>query len=1831
MTETKRQIKELKAVIPYVREKLIAIATMLALSLTMMASVSYAWFTMSTAPEVGSILTQVSSNGNLEVQLATDDGKGNLLKPSESGEGDSFSADGQTTVEANITWGNLINLSNNYGIESLVLRPATFYEGSPAFLTSMTYGEDGRVSGSTNKFDFTAWMKTTDGFSFQVPEYRRFGVRAISTVSYPKMDSNSLQAKLDAADVWNINAINGYAGVVGNEKYIAAIEGLIQAYLDANVASALEGGELKNINCSDYIENLYYMVRDLHEKAYMVYGEALVALANIPMSKNPNYTPYTLETLLAASEEELLANKVALDISMLTMYKSDLGMIAEDAERLKYYFERWDQSQIPVYWNDAEAKEAGEKELEDIIDDIISMSTVQIQDLDGNKYTIGQLMKKGKTELLELTGNLSKNGSAVPIIVNDGLMKDFEQLCGYKMSVEIDFALRYSIILNMGYTGRMRTVLYDSPDPSVFSTDMENTRLKALEESDEEDENIVKVADNTYGMAIDLWVRTNAKNSVLTLDGLVETVTYYALQKIIPSGESTSRQSYIYTYYTGKTVEVEGVDKPESIDIYMFQLPEDLDGDGKVAQYKKTITLNGEAVEYIVYEGYFYDSSTYNKVELRNDKGEIVTTTTTTTNDAGETVEVQVPVYMTHEYYPGVSADETKAVEIKPETYSYYVVTGFSGSNRIDDNYSTTAGQFGATSATQGSGSCYIFYATPEEAEAALKLLEHLKLVFCDASSNKLATAYLAVDYVYADSGKYIVPLVLEPTEHTYTIKNADGTEELGYGITTLEQNEATLISVVVYLDGTKVDNEMVMEKGSIQGNLNIQFGSSEDLSPMVDRDLAYQQITVSASVADTELSFSKDDPNASTTKLTATVTGLSYNSVQAIFRRQINSTQGSVMAPVTLGTDLTADVYFSMPGVYVLKSLWVDGVEYNLPESSWITVKVDGFNVTGVSMVGSDLELTANSYATRDITLSFNESEQPSTVAVRFVDDNGNSVTTTLTKSENNAETWTGTARFTASGHYTMTYVVMDGEDYPLDPTMQEELTAYLGLRAEVALQSVDPDVGLTYPFEGPEEFKIFAYVKTDTGAEMKNLEDLTLYYGRRGSSDPQSGLTAELTWNGTCYVGTFNVRKVGVYNFSQLHIGSSNVISIANRAATISANPKNLPTLQGAKTYCGIKGTLEDDQQAVGTAQGTWIFLNELDGSVGDAYFVVTMQDASGAESYTAIFEDPEGDLIEVTVDSNEANGWTLDNLTNESWTDVYFKIPAMNNDGDRGGEWKLLSVKVTGVYDQNGNFYGKTDDDSLTVVAPYYQMSSTYGFSVLETMSAQVTNTIVVDNTETQDIQFMSAQNLVDSVDGGKITIRVDNLDVELPPEYIYAVSITLKHVEGSEEAMGGYEITSGTPNEATLTFDMEKNADNSWSIPADKVAYLAGTYVVDSVTVTVGTESWAETQRVDYTISSDGITQTDPVLSLYSELPTVTVTGVGTSGETIQTGVGTQYRVYTVSNPTSTDQLIGGDTGTAFSSFTTYGAVVYIQVPTNTGGYDQEAAEACAPTVTLSLTGVPSASTATMTFETSKANSLDSVFVFSNGTATANVGYAVNGERGWFGPDDYPECYPAGLMTQNQIVVTYGGIQYKVSLTETITINQPQYPPYVDFVVNDSLLSTPARIYGTPQADGTFTVTLPTVAYADENKEQPAGALPTDLSTLTPTSTTTSKYATYSGGLINGTWTKYDVQTKVYTVSTSAKTWKVRHQVTGWLYASNTPVSGNTLTITGATTLTAVVDTSYTHSEITETLIYSRTVISYTSVTTASGKSYNTPSGYTKGNPPEEDEGTWIAQN
>lgn len=160
-TKMSKRQRDLKA-------KLMAAIAMLLVSSIMMVSTTYAWFTLSTAPEVTGITTAVGANGNLEMALQPYTGASETIQ---SNTGDSV----KLPLERNVTWGNLVDVSDNatYGMNNITLYPAQLNastetkEGGGTYealkvqpLATPVYGADGRVStveGNTitGAFDYT--------------------------------------------------------------------------------------------------------------------------------------------------------------------------------------------------------------------------------------------------------------------------------------------------------------------------------------------------------------------------------------------------------------------------------------------------------------------------------------------------------------------------------------------------------------------------------------------------------------------------------------------------------------------------------------------------------------------------------------------------------------------------------------------------------------------------------------------------------------------------------------------------------------------------------------------------------------------------------------------------------------------------------------------------------------------------------------------------------------------------------------------------------------------------------------------------------------------------------------------------------------------------------------------------------------------------------------------------------------------------------------------------------------------------------------------------------------------------------------------------------------------------------------------------------------------------------------------------------------------------------------------------------------------------------------------------------------------------------------------
>lgn len=180
-----KKTTELRGKKTSVRTKLAAAVAMLLVSTIMLTTTTYAWFVLSTAPEVKGMSTTVGSNGSLEIALLNDSTDTTAIR---SGVGDSSSAPNKKVTDANITWGNIVDLSDNsYGLQTAdaKLYPSalnlnddhTKLLSNTNLLKTPTYGVDGRVNSIAAN---TNAGKYVDG-SYQ-SEDGSYGVRLVGTV-----------------------------------------------------------------------------------------------------------------------------------------------------------------------------------------------------------------------------------------------------------------------------------------------------------------------------------------------------------------------------------------------------------------------------------------------------------------------------------------------------------------------------------------------------------------------------------------------------------------------------------------------------------------------------------------------------------------------------------------------------------------------------------------------------------------------------------------------------------------------------------------------------------------------------------------------------------------------------------------------------------------------------------------------------------------------------------------------------------------------------------------------------------------------------------------------------------------------------------------------------------------------------------------------------------------------------------------------------------------------------------------------------------------------------------------------------------------------------------------------------------------------------------------------------------------------------------------------------------------------------------------------------------------------------------------------------------------
>ena len=1173
-SETRERIKQYEGALPHIKEKITAAAVLLVIAMTIMVTATYAWITLSTSPEVTSIDTTVAANGALEIAMANGTG----ATPGRSAAGDSTGKD-NNVVRANNTWGNLVNLSDpSYGLANVVLRPAAL-NGTTGLLTNplygVEYGEDGRVTGMVIGDDFAYTYfdpnATTTGEGMFLVDLKgeHLGVRAISTVKFENLQgAEKMNELLKAANASLTEAKSNYARIT-NEKaepgksYITSLQGLIQIYAQ----NVIDKKPQNTLDVTEYVPNLYNMVQDIYDSVMLKVGESYVYMANLyDVLKGGNQGNWfvgnnALEELIA----EYKANKLP---QAFTEAAVGFRQFVTDYQSFQTYLKKGEKEDFSdlsasqqknslacwaykanggttVYWTDINTQ----------INWLCSINTATI-----NGKTLNQLSSMSAAmELLKAKDRVA--------VLHDGAVKRLEKRLGQHMNPKITITVDPSglggVAALAGKQTLDATVTTNAAAPYDAEEDIK--AVKALNTGSYRGD--TATAEDTHALAVDLWLRTNAGASTT----VTETIEY---------GTDEDGKSYTKT--------------TEPLRAYLT-----LEGKVLLQDIEQRATVKAP------------DGNTY----------DAFTATVTSGSDKYER-EVYQKEQDTNYYYVDENNKEEKfspppgaTVQYTPKMEKVTIVTGYDGVNRVwNDTQMAPYEVEGATSTTQGGGSCYTFYASTEaDQQRFLDLLGSMRVAFVDGKGTLIGAATMDTEHYYAENGKVTVPLALDKSSAVNLGVDKDGNSI--YGLMPLVKNAATRITAIVYLDGTKLTNQMVLASGDIQGNLNVQFGSctaykittvtqtgetDANGNAITSTTVDYKQegnanesienepvmtetIKVSASLnGNTDVNYDPAKPQTNVGVNVKIEGKASPNSVYVRFIRAISSTQGVQQEIVNLtgnGDSWNGTVTFNKPGNYVLRTVWVDGAEYDLSHEP-LTVTIHGASVNSITcdaITGGNFAriMQSGSSFKTNMTLGFTSSKQtPSRVNGIFMDEDGRQVNVPFYLEGGN---WKGTAVFYTSGTYTMKYVEIDGDQFEIRAELQPTLELQLGLKSGTRISAkadtqakiqvmapegmiVSPTRFVLDPSKGGKDgvtLTVTTKLYDNTGEEIKGLSDVRIYYSRVGSVT--GGLDANLTWNASAgaYVGEFHIVAAGTYRFSYVKVGTNTITAATADTNSIQVMP--------------------------------------------------------------------------------------------------------------------------------------------------------------------------------------------------------------------------------------------------------------------------------------------------------------------------------------------------------------------------------------------------------------------------------------------------------------------------------------------------------------------------------------------------------------------------------------------------------------------------------------------------------------------------------------------------
>lgn len=1583
MNQTQKNITKYKKRLPGLKEKLVAMGLTLAMVTSMLVTVSFAWISLSLNPEVKGANTSIASNGNLEIALATGTLADNTA-PGSSQVGDGI----KDTLERNATWGNLINLNDTrYGLKNLVLRPSLLNEANLTErpLYGPVYDSTGRVVDMNTNFGYSRWDSTMSRFK----STNELGVRAITSMTFGQSgDENKYNAKLSLAESANARYQSSYESLAENEDYMDALASMMTGYMVQNIlkVNSSVGNMISDatIKVSDLkqLALMYESVISCFEQQAEVYATLLNLQAEISDDVDVTISAEEILGLSYSTTAKTAYNALKTKgyttyadsdktigiIKEIDQFLADYALMKADLIRINGLIKHiTDQNKTSISWpNCPTADNSTTRLIDDIINNLVNVGECTIT---GGDYTNLKIKSVGATAALAL-----KDAGVCETKITNGILYRMDNRSGARIRNIEGKPLALSVQV-MG-TQTIRSNVSTSANDNYF----ENERAFVAKKINEKYGAPELIAKDSYGFAVDFWVRTNAASTYLTLQGNVLTRT--------------------------DTVDVKGKDL-NGKEVQLYTITVKLENESSDSQEGEGETEGSGGgledlmvVSYDVYEStYTPDGSTEEQDCWRFADSHQVVTEESLGNQA-----IPTPI------------KKVKQVE---------TVIGYEGDNRVweGDQHSLLT----VSSTTQGSGSCYVFYAeTPVDQDRSLELLKSMKVAFVDANGKLLASAYMDTERHYSSTGKVIVPLVLDSESINIGALDNGYTQ---YAITALEQNVATRITALVYLDGTTLTNDQVLAAADIEGQVNIQFGSSAALYPLNNEKLYNSELYAEVeSITPDKFDYDTlEDGDKMTSTIKVRVTGTQPSTVTANFIRRINATQGSPEQTFTL-TDTDGDgiwegnYTFMYPGTYILRSVTLDGTEREIKLAegeAFPSVVVNGFAIKSVNYSMNEFVMTdAQSYS-GNVSLSFvsdNPEKMPDTVVGKFTRDDGAAVNVNFTYNPT-LGSWQGTANFVSSGEYTMQYVVLDGQYVELAESMQKTVELTLGMRVRV--ETISPTTIFYGEESAPSALKMQVEILDNSGKAVANLAGASLTY----SMTETETLYADLVWNSgeEYYEGEFSVES-GTWRFKQVDIrlgtGQTNVLKNVNSDAPVfTVVPPTPPS---------FVATGGNEIQYVAS-------------STDSATVTATLKDSGSATVYAKLVKD--------SGEVSYALG-TLVSSSNETFNYI-FNVPA--------GLWEFEGISAFGVFDSDQNYHAVPEaindesyatgiifDSSTTngtfeniTVAALYQSDISVSFTY-PVNNADKTLTYGKDSSGKVTGTFMQQHTLAKN----SVTVTINDSNNLISKGYFDISEVSLSYKYGSLKdqngvSYGGYtggEYVSGTEAK-TFIFSSESNI--KFALSNDVNFTYAAQYVPNVFSYKVTS---AKNSQISSSISVNDSATFEKYnvydVEVYSKTPTATITGI-TPTDSNNTKL--TYETNRLGTPT----FKASDAKT--SSYSNYAATVYALAEVDNDGA-QHHGTFTQPTLKISVSGIAEGYKAKLTLPAGSANQV--VFERTgNGNITKTLGKTeiIKTIDQWalFGTLHHNlwAYYGHGTQTITTMTLTKDNLTYTVTLDNPIVITNP----------------------------------------------------------------------------------------------------------------------------------------------------------------------------------------------